>query len=638
MEPLSALSIATAVIQLVEFATKLVSKGKELYTSENGVLADHAEKAAISSRLNSLSKGLLLSINGIATSQKLSPAQEGLRQAAEETHAFAEDLLATLDRLKVDTSKRKWASFRQALKSVWTKDQLEGRMAMLDRLGRVVVIHLLMILNEGQIKAVATMDDALRSMEDRIQNTLLQHRGGIEETIDRLQQRLDSTAIQTTTQTKDTGEEKRAKLLEEWAHDHRDVLSQITQTIQRSQLDQHQKSFKKMFIKSLSLPKMYDRQNMIYDNHDSTLGWVFQTSTEMSRTWYDLPRWLREPNGLYWVSGKAGSGKSTFMKWLLHEPRTEEALRAWAGDRQLLVASHFFWSSGTQDQKSMSGMLRGLLHELLIQSADTIWELSPSRWRAWDLDLGYFPAWSDDELLSTLQNLLCRHRHDYRICLFIDGLDELAGDDDQRENAFRLLHASSQEPHLKICVSSRPWELFKDNFSSYPHLRLEELTSPDIQRYINKKLQANERFLVLRQQDAPLCTQLVREIIERAKGVWLWVVLVTRSLLRGLKNHDTVADLLNRLRAVPEELEVYFLQMFYNIEPFYRPKALKLLKMALNFPGTISLMTYSFVDENDQASPTTALGLWTDEGLNQRLQRAESRVNVFCLDLLQASY
>ncbi|KAL4910870.1 hypothetical protein BDW74DRAFT_172330 [Aspergillus multicolor] len=639
MEPLSALSIATAVIQIVEFATKLVSKSKELYTSESGVLADHAEKAAISSRLNSLSKGLLLSVNGIPTSQKLSPAQEGLRQVAEETQVLAEDFLATLDRLKVDPTKRKWTSFRQALKSVWTKEQLEGRMVILDRLGRVVVIHLLIILNEGQVKAVATTDDALRSMEDRVQNTLLQHKGRIEEILNLLQHDLGTTATRAsdTAQERDQEEERRTKLLNEWAKDHRDILSQILQTIQQSQLDQHQKSFKQVFIKSLSLPRMYDRQSLILENYDATLGWVFQASTERPQTWSDLSKWLREPGGLYWVSGKAGSGKSTFMKWLLHEQRTEEALRAWAGDKQLLVASHFFWSSGTEDQKSISGFLRSLLHELLIQSADEIWELSPSRWRAWDLELGYFPAWSDDELLSTLQNLLVRYRHDYRICLFIDGLDELAGDDDQREKVFHFLHASSQEMYIKLCVSSRPWELFKDNFSSYPHLRLEELTSLDIKRYIDEKLEANERFLVLRQQNTSLCIQLVREIIERAKGVWLWVVLVTRSLLRGLRNHDTVADLLDRLRAVPEELEEYFLQMFSNIEPFYRPKSLKLLKMALNFPGTTSLMTYSFLDETDLASPTTGTGKWTDDALDQRLQRAESRVNIFCLDLLQAS-
>ena len=146
MDPLSALSLATSVIQFVDFATKLISKGKELYRSTDGVLADHAEKAAISSKLSTLSNGLISSLDGISATQGLSAAQEGLRDIAKESSVVAEDFLVTLDELKVVTPGRKWTSFRQALKTVWNKDKLEERMTTLDRLGQVVIIHLLLIL------------------------------------------------------------------------------------------------------------------------------------------------------------------------------------------------------------------------------------------------------------------------------------------------------------------------------------------------------------------------------------------------------------------------------------------------------------------------------------------------------------
>ncbi|KAL4778502.1 hypothetical protein BJX76DRAFT_366229 [Aspergillus varians] len=642
MDPLSALGLATSVIQLVEFATKLISKGRELYRSPDGVLADHAEKTAISSRLSNLSKGLLSSLDGITGSQKLSPAQEGLRDVAQESYVVAEDFLATIDELKVATRGRKWASFRQALKSVWTKEKLEERMTALDRLGQVVIIHLLLILNENQMRSLAISADALRSIEGRIRDTLAEYRSGMKQELGQLLQALNSLAIQARTRSTAEDDQKREihrqNILDEWRSNNDQVLSKILQNLQNQDKDNKQRSFNRMFFDSLYFAKMDDRENMIYSKYDVTLGWVFQPPATMEPRWSDLPTWLRGPGSLYWVSGKAGSGKSTFMKWLLHEPQTRVALDAWAGDKQLLVASYFIWSSGTDEQKSVSGMLRGLLHELLMQWPDRIWELSPSRWRSWDLALGHFPAWSDDELITTLQSLLSRSSQRCRICLFVGGLDELAGDDDQREKVFQLFLECSQQEHIKLCVSSRPWEILKEKFSSYPHLRLEELTYADIECYINTRLQKNERFRALQQQDANLCSQLVLEMIDKANGVWLWVILVSRSLLRGLTNRDTATDLLDRLRGVPEELEAYFVQMFSNIEPFYQPKSLQLLRLALHCPGTLSLMTCSFLDDGNTALAFQPAGRpLSEDELNQRLQRAQSRVNVFCLDLLETT-
>ena len=65
---------------------------------------------------------------------------------------------------------------------------------------------------------------------------------------------------------------------------------------------------------------------------------------------------------MYWVSGKAGSGKSTFMKHILDSPRTEECLKTWAGDDFLSIATISFWDSGTREQKSqISSFILGSL-------------------------------------------------------------------------------------------------------------------------------------------------------------------------------------------------------------------------------------------------------------------------------------
>lgn len=74
-----------------------------------------------------------------------------------------------------------------------------------------------------------------------------------------------------------------------------------------------------------------------------TLEWVL--NPPLKTQWSDIPPWLQGSGGLYWVSGKAGSGKSTLMKWLIEEGRTTKLLELWAGNKRLLIADCFLWSS-----------------------------------------------------------------------------------------------------------------------------------------------------------------------------------------------------------------------------------------------------------------------------------------------------
>lgn len=65
--------------------------------------------------------------------------------------------------------------------------------------------------------------------------------------------------------------------------------------------------------------------------------------------------WLLNRNGVYWVSGKAGSGKSTLTKFLCSHENTVRALRDWAGENKLVTASFLFWNAGTDMQNSQQG-------------------------------------------------------------------------------------------------------------------------------------------------------------------------------------------------------------------------------------------------------------------------------------------
>jgi hypothetical protein len=75
-------------------------------------------------------------------------------------------------------------------------------------------------------------------------------------------------------------------------------------------------------------------------------------------SWSSFSHWLNEDEGMYWITGKPGSGKSTPMKYLCNKRRTRQYLRHWTGIYPLVTAGFFFWNSGTAMQMSRMGLLR----------------------------------------------------------------------------------------------------------------------------------------------------------------------------------------------------------------------------------------------------------------------------------------
>ena len=72
-------------------------------------------------------------------------------------------------------------------------------------------------------------------------------------------------------------------------------------------------------------------------------------------------QWLTSMNGLFWVAGKPGSGKTTLMKVISSHPLTREALQQWAVGNACVVIDHFFCATGGETQQSLDGLLVSLL-------------------------------------------------------------------------------------------------------------------------------------------------------------------------------------------------------------------------------------------------------------------------------------
>ena len=130
-------------------------------------------------------------------------------------------------------------------------------------------------------------------------------------------------------------------------------------------------------------------------------------------------------------------------------------------------------------------------------------------------------------------------------------------------------------------------------------IQLEVLTRNNIKFYVHSKLVKDQLFSQLRAREEERCDKLVREVVDKANGVFLWVFLIVRSLLQGLTNVDRIVDLQKRLRYLPADLETYFEHMLGTLEDFYKQQTAQTFQIALHALESLSLTTYVMLDELD---------------------------------------
>lgn len=144
MDPLTAVSLAGTIVQFVDFSSKIVSKGYHLYTSGEGSLPENERLNYVTSDLKALSMRLKHHDRlGCSTKD-----EQALEDMASRCSAISDELLAKLEKLRVskNAKHRRWKSFRQALKSVWSKEDLDRLAATLREYRDQLEFHILLSL------------------------------------------------------------------------------------------------------------------------------------------------------------------------------------------------------------------------------------------------------------------------------------------------------------------------------------------------------------------------------------------------------------------------------------------------------------------------------------------------------------
>ncbi|KAI1643999.1 uncharacterized protein F4817DRAFT_231917 [Daldinia loculata] len=321
-------------------------------------------------------------------------------------------------------------------------------------------------------------------------------------------------------------------------------------------------------LNSLYVPEGDRRVEEIDDKFEDTFDWI-----------YDQPdsgfgEWLQSDTGLFWINGKPGSGKSTLMKFICRDRRTSDLLSDWKGESSYINVAFFFHYRGTSVQKSFEGLLRNVLSQIIkknpalvkfLQSLfDPAESLHPRMWTLPILQKGFHTIIRQKEV-------------PLHLCLFLDALDEYDG---RLEFICQFLLELGEIPptqtkRIKICFSSRPWQIFINAFQDCAGFQIHDFTQEDIRDYCLGSIREESLSSVLLED-------LVPDIVTRSRGVFLWVKFVVKDLAQATRFSTLNKEELERLLAsYPDELNAYYAEIIERIPRPYRWKTYAMLEVAV---------------------------------------------------------
>lgn len=315
---------------------------------------------------------------------------------------------------------------------------------------------------------------------------------------------------------------------------HISVSNHVTE--QKGELEKQQEEeekAKERLLESLAFAQMDARELAIQKAHTSTCRWI------LANHHYEC--WAQRQNDMssnrfIWLKGKPGTGKSTMMKFLLGHIRDQ--LVSPMGN---VVIIHFFFNArGADLEKTTLGMYRSLLLQLLKARPKARTVLN---------NISSTHEWTINSLETMLESAVQNLQRTTIICL-IDALDE-CGTSQARDMVSFFNRLIQNHDHLYVCFASR----------HYPHISiatgLEIILEHqiehqnDIEKYLSGTLQIGS---------GELARQIRFDILAKASGVFMWVVLVV-----GILNREFDAGRKHTLRKRLEQLPKDLHQLFRDI-------------------------------------------------------------------------
>ncbi|KAK4216771.1 hypothetical protein QBC37DRAFT_480297 [Rhypophila decipiens] len=336
----------------------------------------------------------------------------------------------------------------------------------------------------------------------------------------------------------------------------------------------------KTYLGCLRFPLMNVHLDDMAPPAKDTCLWLF--SNQLYQNWL-LDVGQERYNGLLWLTGFPGSGKSILMKEAFRRAELEQ------GKSGHSVAGFFFNGRGDHLERSPVGLLRLLLYQLLAKdrwNLHRFHEAFASKARD-DSDI-----FSEQILSASLVSMFTRPSAK-RTIIYIDALDECESHCIQ--DLLLLLRkitisASQAGARLSVCFSSRQFPF--PRVSDCPQIIIQHHNRRDIATYLDGRLCV---------MDEPLWRALRKKIITKSAGIFFWVALVTDEILRKWEEGYGLRALLAVLDSLPQELEDMFSALLLSLNSDSRQLSCRLFQWAVQATKPLRLHEwqhiYGFIQE-----------------------------------------
>jgi hypothetical protein len=291
---------------------------------------------------------------------------------------------------------------------------------------------------------------------------------------------------------------------------------------------------------TLAFDRMDFRRATIETAHTRTCQWIFEEK-EFAR-WRD-PAYRDTNHGFLWIKGKPGSGKSTMMKCIL-DHMTKHA-------SECKIISFFFNARGERLERSTEGCYRSLIHQMLAAFPElrTTIQIPQSLSRGQASSVAMLQNIFHEAVLSLQQD---------HLVLMIDALDEC--DQQEIRSMVQSLGSLAQARELQgvtlsTCFASRHYPSITVRFCDSLSMEKSKGHEQDILMYARDSLAI--RPDVQREE-------ILNQVIRKAEGAFLWVVLVVRILNESFDKGQSHDQLLDALSSIPDDLDALLASIISN--------------------------------------------------------------------------
>ncbi|KAG7116654.1 Vegetative incompatibility protein HET-E-1 like [Verticillium longisporum] len=371
-------------------------------------------------------------------------------------------------------------------------------------------------------------------------------------------------------------------------------------------------------MSTLFFPEMNARGADVETAAAGTCRWILEHPTYL--------QWHANGQGLLWVKGKPGCGKSTLMK---HVIKNSSDIHP---DGATLKICFYFHGRGTDLQRSPLGLFRALVHQIgqaypravssIVNHYKKMDEslAGPWSWRPQDLE---------DFFVSDVLPALLRRSG---LCIFIDALDECGEKEARRLVQFftRIYDTSASSSYrVSICFSCRHYPIIAPD--NCEQVVVESANDKDIARYIDQELTR----VVTSPEDLEALRQKVEE---QARQVFLWVVLVIPQVVWKYNEGSTVEEIVDYIDKIPPQLHNLYANLITELKEKSALKSKQLfqwicfgtenlpvdrLRDALNFDGEAGIQRGAY--ENWLAKSCLLYFASIEKGIRGELSSFDAR-------------